>query len=109
LGTASLTDSNGAVNALTFALAGIYGQNPKLLESNQSFLRTGQVHAAFTNPTQSIANVASYAINATPPGSVFALFGVNLATRPAGAASTTLPTTLLNTTVTVNGELAPLF
>jgi uncharacterized protein (TIGR03437 family) len=109
LGTASVTDSNGAVNALTVALAGIYGQNPKLLESNPSFLRTGQVHAAFTNPTQSIANVASYAINATPPGSVFALFGVNLATRPAGATTTTLPTTLLNTTVTVNGELAPLF
>jgi uncharacterized protein (TIGR03437 family) len=109
LGSASLTDSNGAVNSLTFALAGPYGQNPKLLESNPSFVRVGQTHAAFTNPTQSIANVASYAVNAVPPGSVFALFGVNLATRPAGATSTTLPTTLLNTTVTVNGELAPLF
>lgn len=109
LGTASLTDSNGAVNSLTFALAGAYGQNPKLLESNPTFIRIGQTHAAFTNPTQSIANVASYAVNATPPGSVFALFGVNLATKPAGATTTTLPTTLLNTTVTVNGIAVPLF
>jgi uncharacterized protein (TIGR03437 family) len=37
------------------------------------------------------------------------LFGQNLATRPAGAVTTKLPTQLLDTTVTVNGELAPLF
>ena len=109
LGSATLTDSNGAVNTLYFALAGQYGQNPKLMGGNPGFISSGQTHAAFTNPTQSIANVASYAVNATPPGSVFALFGVNLATKPAGATTTTLPTTLLNTTVTVNGELAPLF
>ncbi|HMD50935.1 MAG TPA: hypothetical protein VKG79_17605 [Bryobacteraceae bacterium] len=109
LGSATLTDSNGAVNSLNFALAGPYGQNPKLLAANPGFVSNGQTHAAFTNPTQSIANVASYAVNATPPGSVFALFGVNLATKPAGATSTTLPTTLLNTTVTVNGIAVPLF
>ena len=33
----------------------------------------------------------------------------NLATKAAGAVTKTLPTQLLNTTVTVNGELAPLF
>jgi uncharacterized protein (TIGR03437 family) len=91
------------------ALAGTYGDNPKLSVANPGFISIGQTHSAFTNPTESIANVASYAVNATPPGSVFALFGVNLATKPAGATTTTLPTTLLNTTVTVNGTAVPLF
>ncbi len=40
---------------------------------------------------------------------MFVLFGANLATKASGALNTPLPTTLLNTTVTVNGELAPLF
>jgi uncharacterized protein (TIGR03437 family) len=109
LGSAALTDSTGLAYTLNVAIAGNYGENLKLMEASSKFIRSGQGHSALTNPTQSIANVASYAVNATPPGSVFALFGVNLATRPAGATTTTLPTTLLNTTVTVNGELAPLF
>ncbi len=109
LGSAALTDSSGKANTLTFAIAGNYGENLKLMEYSSQSLRSGQAHSALTNPTQSIANVASYAVNGTPPGSVFTVFGVNLATRPAGATTTTLPTTLLNTTLTVNGELAPLF
>ena len=54
------------------------------MEANSQLRPPGfGTHAAFLNPTQSIGNVASYAINATPPGSVFVLFGGNLATRPA--------------------------
>jgi uncharacterized protein (TIGR03437 family) len=72
-------------------------------------VRTGTAHSSFTNPSQAIGNVASYAYSATPPGSVFVLFGLSLATRAAQAVTTPLPTKLLNTSVTVNGELAPLF
>ncbi len=109
LGSATLGDSSGKTNTLNFSILNVYGQGIDLMEANSQFVRLGSAHAAFLNPTQSIGNVASYAINATPPGSVFVLFGGNLATRPAGAVTTILPTTLLSTTVTVNGEFAPLF
>ncbi len=109
LASATLTDSTGKTNSLNFAITGTYGAALDLLEANSQFVRTGTAHSAFANPMQSIGNVASYAVSATPPGSVFVLFGLGLATREAGAVSTPLPTTLLTTTVTVNGEMAPLF
>jgi len=109
LAAATLEDSSGQSNTLNFVIGGIHGENLNLLAANSDFVRTGGAHSAFTSPSQSIANVASYAYSATPAGSVFALFGQNLATKPAGAITTTLPTQLLNTKVTVNGEPAPLF
>lgn len=109
LASATLGDSSGVANALNFVIEGLHGENLDLLASNSQYVRTGSAHSAFLNPSQSIGNVASYAYSATPPGSVFALFGQNLASKPAGAVTTTLPTQLLDTTVTVNGELAPLF
>jgi uncharacterized protein (TIGR03437 family) len=107
----TLTDSAGKSNALNMVITGNFGQNFLLLEANTSFVRSGAGHSAFTNPTQAIGNVASYGINATPPGSVFALFGNGLAAagKTASALNVPLPTTLLTTKVTVNGEPAPLF
>jgi uncharacterized protein (TIGR03437 family) len=107
--SATMTDSNGATNNLNLVITGPYGQAFDLLEANSGFVRAGAAHSLVLNPTQSIGNVASYAVNATPPGSVFVLFGTNLATKEAGAVTTNLPTTLLTTSVTVNGEPAPLF
>ena len=107
--TATLTDSAGKTNSLNFVITGAYGQTASLIAANSQFIRTGSAHSAFTNPTESITNVASYAINSTPAGSVFALFGVNTATKPVSALSVPLPTMLLNTTVTVNGVSVPLF
>ncbi len=109
LGTATLTDSTGKSTSLNFSILNLYGQAVDLLAASSTFVRSGAAHAAFLNPTQSIGNVASYAVNATPAGSVLALFGTSLATRAASAATTPLPTTLLTTTVTINGEPAPLF
>jgi uncharacterized protein (TIGR03437 family) len=109
LASATLTDSNGLVNTVKFAIEGKYGQSLDLIEANSQFVRTGSAHSAFLNPSQSIGNVASYAVNATPPGSVFVVFGTGLATKDASAQNTPLPTTLLSTMVTVNGEQAPLF
>ncbi len=107
--SATMTGSKGATNNLNLIITGPYGQAFDLLEANSGFVRAGGGHAVVLNPTQSIANVASYAVNFTPPGSVFVLFGTNLATKEAGAVTTNLPTTLLTTSVTVNGEPAPLF
>ena len=104
-----MTDSNGALNTLNLVISGDYGSAATLLEANPQFVRTGSAHAANLNPTESIANVASYAINYTPAGSVFALFGTDLASKEALAQVVPLPTTLLTTKVTVNGEAVPLF
>jgi uncharacterized protein (TIGR03437 family) len=109
LARATLTDSNGQVNNLNFVIEGSYGQALELIEANSQFVRAGSAHSSFLNPSQSIGNVASYAVNATPPGSVFVVFGTGLATKDASAQTTPLPTSLLSTTVTVNGEKAPLF
>ena len=109
LASATLTDSTGKSNSLNFTVTGTYAESLALIEANSQFVRAGSAHSAFTNPTQAIGNVASYAVNATPPGSVFALFGSGLAVRSSQALAVPLPTTLLTTTVTVNGELAPLF
>jgi uncharacterized protein (TIGR03437 family) len=115
LGSATLMDSNGRSNALNLVIESEYGQTALLLEANSQFVRDGAAHSAATNPTQSIANVASYAVNYTPAGSVFVLFGVNLATGQTQPTTLPLPDTLRTTTVTVfstaqpKGESAPLF
>ena len=109
LAAATLLDSAGNTNTLNLAITGEYGAGADLIEANPQFVRSGSAHSVFLNPTQSIGNVASYAVNATPAGSVFALFGIDLATQEAQAISVPLKTTLLTTTVTVNGTPAPLF
>jgi uncharacterized protein (TIGR03437 family) len=107
----TMTDSAGKANALNMVITGVYGENFLLLEANTGFVRSGSAHSAFTNPTQAIGNVASYAVNATPPGSVFTLFGNGLTAtgKTASALAVPLPTELLTTKVTVNNEPAPLF
>jgi uncharacterized protein (TIGR03437 family) len=107
--SATLDDSSGNSNALNFVISGAHGENADLLAASSLYIRSGTAHSAFTNPSQAIGNVASYAYSATPPGSVFALFGQNLATKTDQAVTIPLPTKLLDTTVTVNGTLAPLF
>ncbi len=109
LASATLKDSAGNSNAFNFVIEGVHGENLDVLAADAQYARTGAAHSAFTNPSEAIANVASYAYSATPPGSVFALFGVELATNTSQAATVPLPDKLLNTSVTVNGESAPLF
>ncbi len=109
LASATLADSSGKANQLNFVIFGAHGENISVLAASSDFVRTGTAHSAFSNPSQAIGNVASYAYSSTPAGSVFALFGQDLATRTAQAVNVPLPTKLLNTTVMVNGELAPLF
>ncbi len=109
--TATLTESGagGKTDTLNFVIESPYGQNALLLAANSAFVRTGAAHSASSNPTQSIANVASGAVNYTPAGSAFVLYGVGLATGETQAATLPLQTTLRATTVTVNGEPAPLY
>jgi len=107
--SATLADAAGKPTVLNFVIASLHGESVDLLAANSQFVRIGSAHSAFLNPSQSIGNVASYAYSATPAGSVFVLFGQDLSTRPVQAVTVPLPNKLLNTSVTVNGELAPLF
>jgi uncharacterized protein (TIGR03437 family) len=88
---------------------GAAANNFEWIAANPQLIFTGVGHAAFVNPGQAVVNAASYLAGETPAGSVFSIFGSNLATRVGQPTSTPLPTTVLTTTVTVNGELAPLF
>ncbi len=107
--SATLKDPSGNSTTLNFVIEGAFGQTLDLLAASSQYVRTGTAHSAFLNPAQSITNVDSYAYNATPPGSIFALFGVDLATDQSQAQTVPLPTKLLTTTLTINGEKAPLF
>lgn len=109
VGSGSMTDSTGKTTALNFALTNATSSAFNMLETSSTFIRSGTAHSAFVNPDDAIGNVASYTADSTPPGSVFVLFGLNLASRAVSASTVPLPTTLLTTSVTVNGELAPLF
>jgi uncharacterized protein (TIGR03437 family) len=52
---------------------------------------------------------SDFAPSATPAGSVFSLFGSDLATKVSQPSTIPLPTTVLTTTLSVNNELAPMF
>lgn len=107
--SATLKDPSGNPESMNFVIAGAYGETLDVLAVDSQFERLGSAHSAFGNPSQAIGNVASYAYSATPPGSVFTIFGQQLATRPGRAATTKLPTQLVTTSVTVNGQEVPLF
>lgn len=111
LATATLTESapNGKTDTLTFAINGNDANATDVLLANSQYVRTGTAHSAFTNPSESIVNAASSVISYTPPGNIFSLYGVNLATGNMNATTLPLPTTLRTTSVTVNGISAPLF
>lgn len=118
LASATLKDSNGNARSMNFAINGTSGENLKTIESSATFMGLGSTHSAFYfvngtttigNAAQSVNNVASYAVNSTPPGSVFAIFGQNLATKADQPQNVPLLDTVLQTSVTVNNEPAPLF
>lgn len=108
-GSATLMDSAGRAVALNLSVTNATGADFDVIASSTGMTLSGTAHSAFLNPSQSIGNVASYAVGATPPGSVFVIFGENFAAKVAQPASVPLPTTLLTTSVMVNTEAVPLF
>jgi uncharacterized protein (TIGR03437 family) len=109
LGSLTLTDTAGNRYAGTVAITGANAGNFAWAAANPLAVFNATGHAAFGNPGLAVVNGASYSSGQTPPGSVFSIFGTSLATKVWQATSVPLPTTALTTTVTVNGEAAPLF
>jgi uncharacterized protein (TIGR03437 family) len=109
LGTATVTDPLGSSWTLNFTLTSADGANFSVDIANLTTEFSANGHSTFTYPGLAVVNAASSVASGTPPGSIFALYGSGLATGSAQAAKLPLPTTLLTTAVTVNGEAAPLF
>jgi uncharacterized protein (TIGR03437 family) len=55
-----------------------------------------------------VANAASYSTDAISPGSLISLFGAGLAATTSAAEATPLPLSMADTSVTINGLVAPL-
>jgi uncharacterized protein (TIGR03437 family) len=108
-GSLTLTDTAGNKYAGAISVSGAAAGNFGLVATSPQLIFTGAGHAAFVNPGQAVVNAASFVASETPAGSVFSIFGSNLATKVGEPTNVPLPTTLLTTTVTVNGEMAPLF
>jgi uncharacterized protein (TIGR03437 family) len=109
LGTMTLTDTSNNAYAFTISSYTAAGNDFEFSVSSPATVFTGAGRAAFVNPGLAVVNGASDVSGATPPGSVFTLFGSGLATGQAQPSTVPLPTKVLTTTVTVNGEAAPIF
>ncbi len=109
VGTLTLTDTAGNKYAGSVAIYGTNGANFSWEMTNPRLIFTGTGRTAFGNPGVAVVNAASYHAGETPAGSVFAIFGSDLASKEGQPTGAPLPTKVLTTTVTVNGEAAPLF
>jgi uncharacterized protein (TIGR03437 family) len=107
--TAALIDQSGASWSLNFTVTSADGADFSATGADPSIEFSATGHSTFTNPGVAIVNSASSVASGTPAGSIFALYGMNLAPSATSATKVPLPDTLLATGVTVNGESAPLF
>jgi adhesin/invasin len=110
LGTILLTDVSSNTKYYTaVSVFGALAANFTFSAYSATSVFNGTARTGFVNPGQAVVNAASFTASATPAGSVFTIFGSGLAPGVSQASVVPLPTTLLTTTVTVNGEPAPLF
>jgi uncharacterized protein (TIGR03437 family) len=109
LGAGVLADESGNFFALGFVATSAQAADFAMTLAGTQTLVSISGHSTFNPPGMTLVNGASFASGATPPGSDFALFGTGIATGSAEAGSLPLPKKLLTTTLTVNGEAAPLY
>jgi uncharacterized protein (TIGR03437 family) len=109
LGTATVTDPSGSSFTLNFTVTSADGADigADIVNLTSEFNASG--HSVFVYPGLAVVNATSSVAGGTPPGSIFAVYGNELASGSAQAARVPLPDMLLTTSVTVNGEAAPLF
>ncbi len=109
VGAATVTDPSGSILTLNFVVTSANRANIAVDISSLTSIFSTTAHSTFTFPGLSLASAASGASGYVPPGSIFALYGSAFVTGSAQATKIPLPAALLNTSVTVNGEDAPLF
>jgi uncharacterized protein (TIGR03437 family) len=109
LGTMTLTDNNNNIYTSSVSAYGTAGANFDWVMTDPHLIFRGTGRSNFVNPGEAVVNAGSYRSDQTPPGSIFSIFGTDLSAKVSQYTSFPLTTTLVNVTVTVNGELAPLF
>ncbi len=107
--SATVTDSSGVSYSMAFIVTSADAAGFTVDIGTLAAVFSAAGHSAFTNPGLALASAANGLSAATPPGSIFALYGSNLATANSQPNNVPLPTTVLTTTATVNGEAVPLF
>ena len=105
--SATISDLAGNADTLNFTVTTVDGANFGLIGGSATNLFSVTGHSTFTNPGLAVGNSAGVS-GGTPPGSLFSVYGFNLATGQAQPTSFPLPTTAANATVTVNNEAVPL-
>jgi uncharacterized protein (TIGR03437 family) len=106
VGSATVTDPSGVGYTLSYTASTVDGANFALLGATSTNMFTGTGHSTMTNPGLAVGSAAGS--GGMPPGSLFSIYGFNLATGTAQPTSSTYPDTLAGASVTVNGEAAPL-
>ena len=106
---ATVKDPSGTSWSLSLTMTSVNGADFSMDAANPQMEFAANGHSTFTNPGLELVNSASGVASGTPPGSIFTLNGMNLASSLAPATKLPLPDVLLSTTVSVNGENAPLF
>ena len=109
VGSFTLTDTSKNTYGGALSVVGTGAADFDFVAAGSQLIVNGAGRAASVNPGEAVDNGASFLPGESPAGSVFTIFGSDLAANPAQAAVVPLPTTLLTTSVTVNGEPAPLF
>jgi uncharacterized protein (TIGR03437 family) len=113
LGAISLTDSSNNTYAGTISVFGMdtygYPNDFQFVMTTPQLIFTGTGRAPFVNPGEALTSNANFLPGTTPAGSIFALFGSDLATKSSVPSNIPLLTTVLTTTLSVNGVLAPMF
>lgn len=108
--TSSVTDPSGASWNIGMVMTGASFADFAGFVAGPSSSFTINGHSTFTYPGLSFTSAASGAAAATPPGSIFALYGAGFTSGSSTQANTLpLPTALLSTSVSINSENAPLF
>lgn len=110
--SATLTDSNGVAYSLNMTLTTSDGANFGLVISNASNAFTGAGHEIFTNPGAAVELAAGAALPVVP-GSLFSIYGSDLAAGAGQLTGFPLPGTLEKASVTiyfgVHSESVPLY
>lgn len=106
--SATVTDPTNLAYTLNFTVTSADGSNLSLTGATATNSFNATAHSTFTNPGLAVANAAGVS-GGTPPGSLFSIYGFGLSTNNGVTTTTTWPTLLANASVTVNGELAPLY
>jgi uncharacterized protein (TIGR03437 family) len=110
LGSVTFPDNKNGNTVVSFAITNPTGGDFQFNAYSSFGIFAGSAHPVFANPSQSVADGASFVSDLVAPGSIFSIFGTDLGPKGGAYGSgLPLPTTVAGMSVTVNGENAPIF